>query len=1230
MAPARSRLLRRSLSLVALAVVLSMLLPSALAGNTKEPPPERDSRLFRVDYTQQKLLGPAKHVAGYLGLRLASVTLDQPQYWPDEIVHLKLIFPGRAGGKVAVKWNKRDATPTTAPAVTLDEHGVAVVDLLDGTKGKRLELGEYRVTAELEASGAAPKLAGDATFSVIEGALGAVSFAFEFKKVTKVEDLDSAKAGWFLGNASGAGQRWGNGLSFKNELRVDNQPFTGDVEIRSRCMLPGCNGVDAGPRKKVRIEGGRLAGTMEVGGHSGPFQIEVITGKGSMRHQFEGSSHVERDMTQCAHGMGHVHKVGLAPYEGTTEVPGRQLFVETGKALNANDAFNLKSAIAKDGKVSVEVRRAVRGASLMVYSPNENGTFTPKLIKQGANLAAGELITVDVPEPFGVLAVGGFEGKKLVEGFAMVFPPASLEISIQAPAVAAPTSRVSVTLSVVDTKGAPVKTSGILEVFDNRVAARSAASPLTSAIGDSVRNASRALTSWVDPIELEKRRAEQAADEMQLREKAKNEVYKKDADGRGSKGLMAKPVMAPMKVMVATGGSMGRGPGSPPVGGQAGAPDPEADEGETIREGERKVVYVAVVRTDANGKATVEVPMPPQTGRVRYRFVAVAGLDWAFGEAQSDVARKAYAEAKLPRTFVPGAKLDLEIVAHNATDRKVTLTVSGAGLASVTKKELGAGRHELRLPWVGGDSGKVTLLMAAQDGKILDQREVAVQSMTSLPATFTRLAFGGKTPISLAAGETAVVFDGPGALLRGVVNNIVTTTYSWFPHAESLSAGAAVRASLLLAIDKGILSSEGFDQTLVVDLDKALRDLADRFVDPASGLIRPFPGMDPKPLWSAWVWRNLHATLRSLKQITHAGVPKTAAPLLAETNKRAQAMLTLLDKAFQAKKLDPRELGGFTDTGDGGLETIPVEIDGKVVYRVITDDAVQTFLADRLLPLLDPNQKDLELAAGKALDTFRFLRAFERVGLLQYLTDAAKALYKAGPKRRAEFDALFQRIARGMIFAQEPGLLQGPALLGGVYSQPMALVRFLELMVLVADGQKGHGTVTVSQGSTVRALKFGERVTAKGSAMLTAPSGAVVRIDHSANVNLSDGPKPAFAQATIDKTDLAVGRGATLTVTLDEGKDPLEYYAIIAVPTTTAVKQTEDILADYKGELIYGQQGQGASKMQLLAVPFRGNRTMRLFLEGLYPGTAAGFVAIRHLENEREACSVKLPQVQVR
>ncbi|MBI5479592.1 MAG: hypothetical protein HY906_12080 [Deltaproteobacteria bacterium] len=1223
-----------------LASLLACAVGSAVAGYgfsslAAKDAPGRDSRLFRIDTAKKKILGPASHVPNYLGLRLVSVSMDQPQYWRNEKVRVKVMMPGRPGTKITVAWNKRDGTPRTSGPHELDAHGVAVVEIMDGGK-QRLELGEYRVEVRVDKS-----VQGSSTFAVVEGSLGAVSLAYEFKRCTSLDELEKVKAGWFLGNVGGAGKRWGNGLSFKNELRVANQQYNGKVELASRCMLPGCNGIDAGPRQTVEVKDGKVSATMDIRGHSGPFQVEFITPKGSLRHQFEGSSHVERDMVQISKGVRWLHRAGLAPYQGTVQVPGRQVFVDK-KLETEETAFEIDSVIATGGQLTIKVRKAVTGAALHVWVPMNDGKFERQTIPVAAKLKVGDEVKVPVAQPFSLVAVGGYAGGKLSEGYVVAFPPAAMKVAVDAPRAGAPLSTVPVTVTVTDVDGRGLAASGILEAFDNRVASKSPASPLASAVGDSFRNVSNSLSRWVDPIALEEQRKKEEREykRQERRQKARDAKEERAArmpartkasygygglglsgTGKGGGGYAmgrAYGAAAPslMAKSIRVGGIIGRA-----SGGDGG--DDEAAEGELIREGEQKVVFCERVAVDAGGRATVQVKLPPQTGRLAFRFVALKGLDHATGQAGADVSKRAYVEVRLPNAFVPGAQLEGRLLVVNTGREPITLSLAGPGVRGFAPAPIAPGAREIAFPWKATGDGKVVAVLSDARGKVIDRREHAVRDATTQAVTFTRIEFGGKKPVGMAPDETAMVFEGPGRLLKGVVMNMVTTMYSWFGHAEALSAQVAVRAAVLAAIHRGILDDDGLEQTLRVDLDKAVRDLHERFYDEKSGLVRPYPGLAPNPLWSAWAARNLHSARRAIRQTP------TLAPKARDALRLAEKMTAGIDKALKAKAQDKAyQLAGY-DPNHDGLETVPVEIDGKVVWRVITDDAVQRFVVDRLTPMIDPDQKDAELAFGRAYDTFRFLRAFKRTGAFQYLMESAKAAWLAGPKGREEFNRLYATIARGMIVTQEPGLLQGPALLGGVYSTPMAMVRFFELVLLTGGSKTPAGAVSLVDQAGARAFKFGEKIKARGAGALRVPAGAVVRLDRPGRVSLVEAGAVPFARAAVSRPSIRVAQETVLHVQLDQARDPLEYYAVIAVPTTTSVKQTEDILSDYKGQLVYGQQGTGGAKLQFLAVPFRGARDLRLWLEGLYPGTADAVIAIRHMSNPADVCTVRVKDVNV-
>jgi len=1185
----------------------------------KRPTGIKESKFFQVDMDHSKVVGPIDRVKAALKLDLTSVTTDQPQYWPNEKVYLKVMALGRPTAEVSGKLAKRDGISQDVKG-KLDENGVLVLEVLNGEQ-KRLELGEYR----LDVAVLGGKGKGQATFSVVEGTLGSLSFAHEWKKVTKPDELERINGAWFLGNAAGAGKRWGNGLSFKNELRMSNQPFSGEVTVHSRCMLPGCNGTDAGPMQKMMVERGQLAGTLNVGGHSGPFQIEVISPRGSLRHQFEGSSHVERDMVAAAGGVSYGHKVGVAPYENTVQVPGRDLFVESKK--QGADPFVVSSLIASSGKLTVEITAKVVAPALFVHTLNQDGSFTSKQVPLGSDLQPGRKLEVEVPGPYSLVTIGGFVSDVFKEGWALAFPPSQLKVSVSAQAEGQPKGTVPVTIQAQDL-GKGVALSAILEVYDNRVPSRSPATHLNSAVGDSLRNASSSVSSWSDNtgwIEDAPAYDSLAREESDDRYERKKEYAPSKPMKSMSYGAAMAPAPPPPPGSAGPMASMGMGRGGGGMsfgkmgkkmsiggGGSTGSAAGGEDEGpkEEVREGDKKVVFCQRIVTDASGRAQVDVTLPPQTGRVVMRVVAAQKLEFAQSQRELDVKRVAGAEARLPRSFVPGAELHVPIDAMNTTQGALRLSVTGPGVAKEFQVPPGSSTHELTMKL--GKPGVLALTMQGPDGKVYDRREVQLQTISEQPVTFSRLQFGDGGKLTIAADETARVYAGAGPLLRGMAMNVYTTSESWFGHAEALSARVAVRSALLAAVKRGLLDDDGLAHTLRTSVDKDVRDLDEAFCDKGEGLCRPYPGLPVNPLWSGWVARNLLAAVRSLQ------VAASPDLRVQQAQRTAQALADRIRQALTTRGHKTEQLAGFDASGQ---DVVPVEVNGEVIYRVITDDAVTRWASEKLLPKLDLDGKDSELAFSKAYDTFRFLRAFERVGATQYLTELAMAFYQKGDK--ATFAKLYRQVSRNMILSQEPGLLQGPALLGGVYSTPMALVRFVELQLLIGATPPLTASLRKADGSP---LKFEETV--KGPATIEVPAGAIARVDRPQLMRLQ-ATSQRFAKVALNRTQARVGEELSLEVELAADRDPLEYYALIAVPTTTSVKQTEDILSDYRGQLIYGQQGQGGTQMQLLTVPFRGKRNLRLLLEGAYKGHSPGLVMIRHIESLAHVCGVAVPEVVI-
>jgi len=303
---------------------------------------------------------------------------------------------------------------------------------------------------------------------------------------------------------------------------------------------------------------------------------------------------------------------------------------------------------------------------------------------------------------------------------------------------------------------------------------------------------------------------------------------------------------------------------------------------------------------------------------------------------------------------------------------------------------------------------------------------------------------------------------------------------------------------------------------------------------------------------------------------------------------------------------------------------------------LVTDDAVAQWYLDNVKNSLDikltDKQRDLNLKFIKLYDTYRFLRAFEKTGEIYYLLGNAKALYLKGSP---DFFPLFNVVAKGMIATQDPGMIKGPALLGGVYSAPQTLVKFLDLLVTMGQGGKTNlGRVETRSNLQRRVTSIKEQPLIFQSAddlVLTASKYSIIRIDRPVMLNLNDYIKDKpFFKVSYDRKNLKINSETTMFITLDKELDPTEYYALVAVPSNLSIRQTADILSDYKGELIYGQRSTGSDKIQYITLPFRGLRQIALEVAADYQGKSPGFVLVRHISNPNDIAAVKTEVVEVK
>jgi hypothetical protein len=930
----------------------------------------------------------------------------------------------------------------------------------------------------------------------------------------------------------------------------------------------------------------------------------VITRNGSVSYLFGKSGHVERQSIAISQGLGNDFSVTLAPYENTVAIPGRDLYITTDG--EKNDPVLLRSPIAERGRIAITIRRDVINPAIVVCHPAADGEFATKAIDVGGLLKKGQKVEIPCSSPFSYVAVAGFEKETYFEGWVIAFTKSSIDVAVDAPASAAPNGNIEIQIATVDAaSGVGVPVSGILEVFDNRVQSKSAKEPLVSALGDSVRGLSSYLTSWRDMTGFED------ADAMYEAEKS--------VAGRGS-GMLK-------KAMTAQAPSAARSKNGGPEA--AGLPE-SVREQEEVREGEKKVLYCGIVETGHDGKAAVSVTMPPQTGRVKARFTAVRTYEYGEKSADIDVKKQSYLEVNVMPLLMPGATVYAKASIVNTGAQNVTLVISGAGVEGKIEESIEPGVREYEFPVTGKVYGTLELKLVDASGKTLDGREVELNNVSAYPVTYSDIVVSDGDALTVKRGEKAAVYGSPGMLLHGMVMNVVTSMYSWFGHAEALSSSAVIRAYLLRAIDEKLFDDEGLRDTLKSDLVKTVKNLDETFYDRDRRLFRPYPGLDTNDLWSAWTARNLRMMLSCLEGSAELRRE------FAGTITTARSMADGANKELRKRGVDLREetLYDF----DKGAESLPIEIDGKVVYRLLTDPAVVDWFIDKMYRGLEADPgKPIGRAFVIDYDRYRFLRSIERAGSLYYLVQNAKALYL---QEDPNFQGLFNRIARGIILTQEPGVMKGPALLGGVYSSPLTLVSFLDLLLSMAkDGSFERPSVVVNgrrQGLAKGPLVLEARTK---DINLKPDKYTVIRVDRRREVNVLDfTDRKPFFEVRMGKHAIQMGDELEMVVELDgdaSGRENAtgryaEYYAIVAVPSTLSVKRTEDLLSDYKGQLIYGQRETGSQKIQLLAVPFRGSKRIVLKLGAAQKGASDGYVLVRHVGNPDIIAAAKTGKVTVK
>ncbi len=162
-------------------------------------------------------------------------------------------------------------------------------------------------------------------------------------------------------------------------------------------------------------------------------------------------------------------------------------------------------------------------------------------------------------------------------------------------------------------------------------------------------------------------------------------------------------------------------------------------------------IFAPSVKTDSNGKATVEVKVPDNLTRYRVMAVVVdAGKRFGGGESSLTARQPLMVRPSAPRFMNFGDKIELPVVVQNQTDKDMNVQVgvratnatltNGGGKSVVVKAN---DRAEVRFPVSAEMAGTARFQVAVTSGNWSDAAEISLPVWT--PATTEAFATYGTT-----------------------------------------------------------------------------------------------------------------------------------------------------------------------------------------------------------------------------------------------------------------------------------------------------------------------------------------------------------------------------------------------------------------------------------------------------------------------------------------------------
>ena len=224
-----------------------------------------------------------------------------------------------------------------------------------------------------------------------------------------------------------------------------------------------------------------------------------------------------------------------------------------------------------------------------------------------------------------------------------------------------------------------------------------------------------------------------------------------DGAGRGTgerEVLYSAPQANKAKVMMraeATSADMASPPPSPST-------SAEENKAIAVRQNfDALAIFAPSVKTDANGKATIDLKLPDNLTRYRITAIAVdAGKRFGKSESNLTARQPLMVRPSAPRFMNFGDKVSLPVVVQNQTDKDLTVNVAVRATNAELTGEKGKSvlikandRAEVRFPVSAVKAGTARFQIAVSSGKFADAAEIELPVYT--PATSEAFATYGTT-----------------------------------------------------------------------------------------------------------------------------------------------------------------------------------------------------------------------------------------------------------------------------------------------------------------------------------------------------------------------------------------------------------------------------------------------------------------------------------------------------